>query len=106
MTLRKNKELVGTEQIVLVEGFGKKSQRSVQDAGELIERRTQYYGRTTTNRIVNFERENLPAQMSDYLTGRLVRVRIEKAYAHSLWGIPLAVEKTPAAVKGANSYAA
>ena len=106
VTLRKNKALVGTEQVVLVEGFGKKNQRSVQDADEFIEKRTQYFGRTTTNRIVNFEREDLPAQVSKYLTGRLVRVRIEKAYAHSLWGIPLAVEKTPAAVKGEDSYAA
>jgi tRNA-2-methylthio-N6-dimethylallyladenosine synthase len=106
VTLRKNKALVGTEQIVLVEGFGKKNQRSVQDAIEIIEKKTQYYGRTTTNRIVNFECRDLPAQMSEYLAGRLVRVRIEKAYAHSLWGIPLAVEKTPAAVKGENSYAA
>ena len=106
VTLRKNKALVGTEQVVLIEGFGKKNQRSVQDDDESLEKRTQYFGRTTTNRIVNFERKDIPAQVSEYLTGRLVRVRIEKAYAHSLWGIPLAVEKTPAAVKGENSYAA
>jgi tRNA-2-methylthio-N6-dimethylallyladenosine synthase len=106
VTLHKNKALVGTEQIVLVEGIGKKTQRPVQDAGELRKKKPQYYGRTSTNRIVNFEQKDLPVSISEHLAGRLVRVRIEKAYAHSLWGIPLAVEKTPAAVKGENSYAA
>ena len=106
MTLHKNEALVGTEQIVLVEGLGKRNPRSVNGTREFTDKKTQYYGRTTTNRIVNFEHRDLPAQMSEYLTGRLVRVRIEKAYAHSLWGIPLAVEKSPAAVKGENSYAA
>jgi len=106
LTLRKNRALVGTEQSVLVEGLGKKSHRPVQDAGGQAKKKSQYYGRTATNRIVNFEQEDLSVPMNEYLAGRLVRVRIEKAYAHSLWGIPLALENTPAAVKGENSYAA
>lgn len=106
VTLRKNRRLIGSEQDVLVEGLGKKHQRHLNDTGESTTKMPQWTGRTTTNKIVNFEQENLPAPMKVNLTGRMVRVRIEKAYAHSLWGIPLAVEKTPAAVKGEKSYAA
>ena len=106
VTLRKNRALIGTEQWVLVEGLGKKRQRIPDNSGESMAKKPQWTGRTAANKIVNFEPEDLPNSTRNNLTGKLVRMRIEKAYAHSLWGIPLAVGKTPAAVKGEKSYAA
>ena len=66
ITLRKNRAEVGKVRQILVEGPSK--------AGE-----TQYMGRTQQNRIVNFH-------SSVDLTGRLISVRIQAAYSHSLRG--------------------
>jgi hypothetical protein len=38
--------------------------------------------------------------------GKIVRTRIEKAYAHSLWGEPVGVKSTTGGLKGEESYAA
>ena len=65
-TLRKNQELEGHEEEVLVEGSSKQSTQDVT-------------GRTRSNKIVNFEGDL-------DLVGKLVPVRIVKAYAHSLRG--------------------
>ena len=106
VTLRKNRALIGTEQRVLVEGLGKKRRRVPDNSEESMAKEPQWTGRTVANKIANFEPEDIPNSAGDNLIGRLVRVRIEKAYAHSLWGVPLAVGRTPAAVKGEKSYAA
>jgi tRNA-2-methylthio-N6-dimethylallyladenosine synthase len=66
VTLQKNQELEGRVEEVLVEG---RSKQSAQDVT----------GRTRSNKIVNFE-----GDIS--LVGKLVHVRITKAYAHSLRG--------------------
>jgi tRNA-2-methylthio-N6-dimethylallyladenosine synthase len=66
MTLRKNRELEGRVEEVFVEGMSKQSTQDVT-------------GRTRSNKIVNFEGEL-------DLVGKLVPVRIVKAYAHSLRG--------------------
>jgi len=66
ITLRKNQVLVGRVEEVLVEGMSKGS------PDELT-------GRTSCNRIVNF-----PGSIE--LTGRLVPVKIEKAYLNSMRG--------------------
>ena len=66
ITFQKNQELDGTLQEVFVEGRSKQSDREVT-------------GRTRSNKIVNFE-GNLS------LVGKLVSVRIAKAYPHSLRG--------------------
>lgn len=65
-TLRKNQELEGRVEEVLVEGSSKQSTQDVT-------------GRTQSNKIVNFEGDL-------DLVGKLVPVRIVKAYAHSLRG--------------------
>jgi len=65
-TLRKNQELEGCIKEVLVEGQSKQSTQDVT-------------GRTRSNKIVNFEGDL-------DLVGKLVPVRIVKAYAHSLRG--------------------
>jgi tRNA-2-methylthio-N6-dimethylallyladenosine synthase len=66
ITLQKNQELEGRAEEVLVEG------RSKQNAEDVT-------GRTRSNKIVNFE-----GDLS--LVGRLVPVKIEKGYPHSLRG--------------------
>ena len=66
ITLRKNQELEGRVEEVLVEGQSKQSTQDVT-------------GRTRSNKIVNFE-----GDLS--LVGKLVPVKIEKGYAHSLRG--------------------
>jgi tRNA-2-methylthio-N6-dimethylallyladenosine synthase len=66
ITLQKNQELEGRVEEVLVEG---RSKQSAQDVT----------GRTRSNKIVNFEGEFS-------LVGKLVPIKIVKAYAHSLRG--------------------
>ncbi len=63
---RKNAKLIGTVQEVLVEGTGRKS------PGQLI-------GRTRTDKIVAFD------GASDLL-GKLVKVKINEAWPHTLLG--------------------
>ncbi len=80
ITLRKNQELEGCIEEVLVEG---QSKQSAQDVA----------GRTRSNKIVNFQGDL-------NLVGKLVPVQITKAYQHSLRGemIPThcRLENTPA----------
>jgi len=66
ITLQKNQELEGRVEEVLVEGQSKQSDQDMT-------------GRTRSNKIVNFE-----GDLS--LVGKLVPVRITKAYPHSLRG--------------------
>ncbi|GFP33535.1 tRNA-2-methylthio-N6-dimethylallyladenosine synthase [Candidatus Hakubella thermalkaliphila] len=66
ITLRKNKELIGTLQEVIIEGASKT------EKGKLT-------GRTRTNKIVNFEGD-------ESVIGRLISVEIVRAMRHSLEG--------------------
>lgn len=66
ITLQKNQELEGRVEEVLVDGKSKQSSQEIT-------------GRTRSNKIVNF-----PGAMS--LIGKVVKVKITKAYAHSLRG--------------------
>jgi len=66
MSFQKNQALGGSVEEVLVEGRSKQSDQDMS-------------GRTRSNKIVNFE------GISD-LVGKLLHVRINKAYAHSLRG--------------------
>ena len=81
-TEKKNQAQVGKELEVLVEG---KSQKVRDGFENLAPDLTQMTGRSDTNKIVHFpSRQARP--------GDLVRVRIENAYPHSLWGHPVGVE--------------
>lgn len=66
ITLRKNLDEIGRIRDVLVEGTSKASKE-------------QSTGRTQQNRVVNFDNPDVPA-------GRIVRLRITAAFAHSLLG--------------------
>ena len=66
-TLQKNRSLVGSVEEILVEGQSKQSDQDVT-------------GRTRSNKIVNVEGD------IELLTGKLVPVRITKAFPHSVRG--------------------
>jgi len=102
-TKRKNEALIGSIQPILAEGFSKK-----QSSGSLVEPNqvAQWTGRTSTNKIVNFYQSDLPGSCCEIIPGKIVHVKIDQAYAHSLWGKPVEIEPTAAGLKGENCYAA
>ena len=85
--VQKNQALVGSVATVLVEGGSKRQ----------TDRSMEWTGRTSSNKIVNFCWES-----GEDLTGKLLVVSLEKAFAHSFWGEPMP-EKT---LKGAHKDAA
>jgi len=107
ITLDKYRTLIGSHQEVMVEGFSRKQTTSAGAGVAASAGRPQWTGRTTHNRIVNFETDCRQSAAEENLRGRLVQVRIDKAMAHSLRGI-LLPNGAPAnaAVKGDDSYAA
>jgi tRNA-2-methylthio-N6-dimethylallyladenosine synthase len=106
ITLSKHRLLLGSIQEVLVEGANRRHTLPEGGAGKPAVGASQWTGRTSANKIVNFEQDALPALSRENLKGRLVRVKIEKAHAHSLWGVPLSTATVPSVVKGEKSYAA
>ena len=101
-TYKKNAALVGSVQEILAEGVSKK-----QAAGSAAERSAvQWTGRTPGNKIVNFHVSGGPATFGTASAGTLVRVRIEKALAHSLWGAPENAGPAAGGLKGDACHAA
>jgi tRNA-2-methylthio-N6-dimethylallyladenosine synthase len=103
ITKKKNQSLVGSIQTILIDGLSKKEMADRSQAERLPE---QWSGRTTTNKIVNFDCDRDSEDCAGFSAGRLLDVRIEKAYFHSLRGKPLTVESAAGDAKGANCYAA
>jgi tRNA-2-methylthio-N6-dimethylallyladenosine synthase len=106
---KKNQALVGSTQEILVEGFSKKMSSVLPRAGETkinesLPNNIQWTGRTSANKIVNFNLESSSVSCGETFTGSIVNVEIEKAFSHSLWGKYLKLE--PAPLKGEESYAA
>ncbi|MBW2568721.1 MAG: tRNA (N6-isopentenyl adenosine(37)-C2)-methylthiotransferase MiaB [Deltaproteobacteria bacterium] len=97
-TKKKNKSLVGSTELILVEGKSKK--QSGKDA-QIKSQNIQWTGRTSTNKIINFSRDDDCIACDDIFTSRMVNVKIEKALSHSLWGRPIVAES-----KGGENYAA
>ena len=79
---RKNLDLVGSRQAVLVEGSSKKHSRLGEQTGSCA---TQWTGRTSANKVVNFVQDGNGPSKGD-LTGKLVDVKIVEAFPHSLLG--------------------
>ncbi len=100
-TTRKNKALKGSVQTVLVEGLSKKQNRvNYADKSQ----RLQWTGRTSTNKIVNFfESDDVNAD-DKTMMGRLVNVKILRAFSHSLWGKTDSKEPTDVGLRGEKSY--
>lgn len=103
ITKKKNQALVGSVQTILVDGLSKKEIADRQQAEHLPE---QWSGRTTTNKVVNFDCDHNSDDRAGIFPGRLLDVRIEKAYFHSLQGKPVTVDTAVGDTKGANCYAA
>ena len=100
-TYKKNAALVGSVQEILAEGVSKR-----QTAGSSTERpAVQWTGRTPGNKIVNFHVSGSSA-CETASAGALVRVRIEKALAHSLWGAPENAGSAAGGLKGDACHAA
>ena len=81
-TEKKNKEQIGKILDVLVEGKSGKKRDGFDHAAKNME---QMVGRTESNKIVHF-----PSK--DVIIGDIIKIRIENAYPHSLWGHPLGVQ--------------
>ena len=103
ITKKKNQSLLGSIQTILIDGLSKKEMADRSQAERLPK---QWSGRTTTNKIVNFDCDRDSEDCAGFSAGRLLDVRIEKAYFHSLRGKPLTVESAAGDAKGANCYAA
>jgi tRNA-2-methylthio-N6-dimethylallyladenosine synthase len=101
-TRRKNEALVGSAPLVLTDGLSKKqaSERPAENGQDL-----QWTGRTSTNKIVNFYVDE-PANGCENLTGKMVGVRIDKGFSHSLLGRVVNVEPSAGGLKGVKNYAA
>ena len=65
----------------------------------------QWTGRTSTNKIVNFNSESSSVSCGESFIGSIVNVEIEKAFSHSLWGKYLKLGPATL-IKGGESYAA
>jgi len=65
ITLKKNKQMLGRETEILIEGLSRK--------------KNQLTGRTSSNKVVNISYKT-------GMIGKLVKVKIKYAYANSLWG--------------------
>jgi len=102
-TIQSNRALIGSIERVLVDGTSKK-----QGGGDLAGRNSdvQWAGRTNTNKIVNFHQGNNSDACEEIVTGKLVDIKIEKAFPHSLWGKPVVVETTTLGLKGEGTYVA
>lgn len=106
ITVKKHRTMVGSIQEVLVEGLSKKQAPTADVEEHQRESNPQWNGRTSPNKIVNFGKGTETAPLFKNLTGRLVRVKIETAYAHSLRGTPVGIEPVPFNLKGEHNYAA
>lgn len=102
-TKKKNEALIGSIQPIIAEGFSKKQSSGILDEPNQA---AQWTGRTSTNKIVNFYHKDIPGSCGDIFPGKIVHVKIDKAYAHSLWGKPVEIDSTAEGLKGEKSYAA
>ena len=78
-TKKKNKELIGKTLEILVEGKSVKKRDGFEQTSGKMEQMT---GRSESNKIVHFPSEHVNM-------GDIIKIRIEDAYPHSLWGYPL-----------------
>ena len=80
---KKNRALIGSTELVLVEGLSKQQRKS---AAAFKLNDCQWSGRTSTNKIVNFTRGRGPYSDDAISKGQMIPVRIDKAFVHSLSG--------------------
>lgn len=107
-TMAKHQSMVGTVQEILVDGMSKHRADAGTDNRSGSKREGhQWSGRTTTNKIVHFIEDATSTAANQMLTGQLMRIMIEEARPHCLWGRPTVSKQcSNTACKGDNSYAA
>lgn len=93
----------GTIQEVLVEGTSKK--QAAENRGRALDD-VQWTGRTSGNKIVNFIQNRVSRVDTGIQVGEMVRVRIERAFPHSLWGSLVTCDSGHSLARGEESYAA
>jgi tRNA-2-methylthio-N6-dimethylallyladenosine synthase len=105
-TLKKHNMLVGTVQEVMVDG-PHESNGGVGGKRDETARNLKWSGRTNTNKIVHFAQNDAAASSNQMLTGKIVRIMIEKALPHCLLGrqVP-SKEASDASGKGERTHAA
>jgi tRNA-2-methylthio-N6-dimethylallyladenosine synthase len=103
ITLEKHRQMVGSIQEVLVEGRSKKQDDPSDPRGDAS---AQWTGRTSRNTIVNFDFPPQGPAGAQIVPGMLLPVRVEKAFAHSLRGKPLAQCRKISGMKGDECHAA
>ena len=103
ITQKIHARMKGTIQDILVEGTSKKQAGDHRDrAPEAV----QWTGRTSGNKIVNFIQDSVSRLDTEIKVGEMVRVRIERAFPHSLWGSVVTCDPGHSLAKGEESYAA
>lgn len=105
-TLKKHNALVGTVQEVLVDG-PHESGGGVDGKRDETALNLKWSGRTNTNKIVHFAQKDTAESCNQMLTGKIVRIMIEKALPHCLLGrqVP-SKEASDASGKGERTHAA
>jgi tRNA-2-methylthio-N6-dimethylallyladenosine synthase len=83
ITREKHQHMVGQIRQVLVEG---PSRGIESEDGGHASPQTQWSGRSSGNHIIHFAVPEAQPNKKELLTGTLVDIMIEGAYAHSLWG--------------------
>jgi tRNA-2-methylthio-N6-dimethylallyladenosine synthase len=78
-TEKKNKDLTGRTLDILVEGKSSKKREGFDFSRENMEQMT---GRSESNKIVHFPSKHAKV-------GDMIKIKIDNAYPHSLWGHPL-----------------
>ncbi len=107
-TLKKHEAMVGTFQNILVDG-PHQGNGNAEDAmaGDDISGSLKWSGRTDSNKIVHFALADHAASDNQMLTGKIVRIMIDKALPHCLLGrhVP-SKEALAASGKGERTHAA
>jgi tRNA-2-methylthio-N6-dimethylallyladenosine synthase len=104
-TLKKNKALMGKIELILIEGLSKRQTVAtmVKENGPM-----QWSGRTSSNKIVNCTSAVNSAQppgQVPVLVGRILPVKIEKAFAHSLKGRFVSETQVLSGINGGHNHA-
>jgi tRNA-2-methylthio-N6-dimethylallyladenosine synthase len=103
-TVEKNRLLLGKTTEILVASFSKKPGNRTDPAASTTR---QWSGRTSTNKIVHIPVADDPGQGERICKGSLTQVKIKKAFAHSLWGLPVdSGTSTVCGPKGESCHAA
>jgi tRNA-2-methylthio-N6-dimethylallyladenosine synthase len=98
---KKHRSLVGRIFSVLIEGASKKQQKKISASSSI-----EITGRTSENRIVNFDCPSHWGLDIDSLKGQIIDIKIEKVFSNSLWGSIADDQNGSLKLKGAHLYVA